>query len=222
MKTMLAALPAKVTKRLLSLVKNRNVTPSQPIYTVDWFSNNEKPWSEWLNHFKGQPKLRFLEIGSYEGRATRWLLDNILTHKTARIYCVDTLEGSQEHKEDQVNMRNVRKIFFHNIAPHRTKVKVFLKTSQEAIRQHPKAFKVDFFDFIYIDGSHVACDVLEDAVLAFRLLKKNGIMIFDDYEWHRYDDPKLNPKLAIDAWLTCFAGQYEIIHQGYQFSIRKI
>ena len=25
--------------------------------------------------------------------------------------------------------------------------------------------------------------MLEDAVLSFRKLKKNGIMIFDDYEW---------------------------------------
>lgn len=30
-----------------------------------------------------------LEIGSYEGRSAVWFLENILTHPTARIVCVD-------------------------------------------------------------------------------------------------------------------------------------
>ena len=42
-------------------------------------------------------------------------------------------------------------------------------------------FEDEFFDIIYIDGNHEPEYVLEDAVLCFRKLKKNGIMIFDDY-----------------------------------------
>jgi hypothetical protein len=53
-------------------------------------------------------------------------------------------------------------------------------------------------------------------------LKNGGIMIFDDYEWDLYEDQALNPRIAIDAWLRCFAGQYELIHQGYQVCVRKI
>jgi predicted O-methyltransferase YrrM len=39
------------------------------------------------------------------------------------------------------------------------------------------------FDFIYIDGSHVAPDVLLDAAMSFALLKPGGILAFDDYDW---------------------------------------
>ena len=37
------------------------------------------------------------------------------------------------------------------------------------------------FDFIYIDPSHQAPDILTDAVLAFKLLRLSGVMVFDDY-----------------------------------------
>ena len=40
---------------------------------------------------------------------------------------------------------------------------------------------INNFDLIYIDASHYAPDVLSDAVLAFKLLKPGGILIFDDY-----------------------------------------
>jgi len=37
------------------------------------------------------------------------------------------------------------------------------------------------YDIVYIDGSHVANDVLQDAVLVWQLVKVGGFMIFDDY-----------------------------------------
>ena len=39
------------------------------------------------------------------------------------------------------------------------------------------------FDLVYIDGSHSAKDVLLDSLLAWRLLRPGGAMIWDDYEW---------------------------------------
>lgn len=194
---------------------------SQPIYSVDWFSENISNWIKLLSEFKNKPNLRFLEIGSYEGRATRWLLDNILTDTTARIFCIDTWVGSMEHKENGVDLDEVKINFLHNIMPHKKKVTYFENTSQEVIRKHPEIFRTHSFDFIYIDGSHTACDVLEDAILSFRILKRDGLMIFDDYQWNAYEDPKLNPKLAIDAWLACFENQYDILMHSYQVCVKK-
>ena len=56
----------------------------------------------------------------------------------------------------------------------------------------------NFFDIIYIDGNHEPEYVLEDAVLSFRKLKNNGIMIFDDYGW---GGPDLTQK-GIDGFLS--------------------
>ena len=37
------------------------------------------------------------------------------------------------------------------------------------------------FDFIFVDGSHAATDVLVDVALAWRLLRVGGLMLLDDY-----------------------------------------
>jgi hypothetical protein len=79
-------------------------------------------------------------------------------------------------------------------------------------------------DFIYVDGSHQAADVLSDAVLAWKLLKEGGVLIFDDYLWARYQDrPLLNPKMAIDAFVNCHLDQLNYIRvpQTPQFCVVK-
>jgi predicted O-methyltransferase YrrM len=76
------------------------------------------------------------------------------------------------------------------------------------------------FDFIYIDGSHAACDVLTDSVLAWQILKPGGICIFDDYEW-KYKGQTTEPKLGIDCFLAGFHGKYNLLYKAYQVAIEK-
>ena len=84
------------------------------------------------------------------------------------------------------------------------------------------------FDFIYIDGSHQAPEVLCDALLCFLLLKKNGVMVFDDYLWHEelsYGlDPIRSPKIAIDAFTNIFCRKIRIVSRAplYQLYVEKI
>ena len=54
-----------------------------------------------------------------------------------------------------------------------------IEPSQVVLRRLP----LETYDIIYIDGSHATSDVLEDAVLSYRLLKPGGLLIFDDYHW---------------------------------------
>jgi len=79
----------------------------------------------------------------------------------------------------------------------------------------------NLFDFIYIDGSHIAKDVLTDACMAWPLLKPKGIMVFDDYMWGNPRDILHRPKPAIDAFTNIFAEEAEIVHVGYQLVVRK-
>lgn len=208
--------------------------------TTDWFSWNIPNWERWLFPLAGKPDVRFLEIGCYEGRATLWLLSNILTHETARIDCLDVFEDPGSPSTDGRNRQKptsdvtcgYESRFDHNIGtdPSGNKVRKLKAASQETLRN----LDLYCYDAIYIDGSHIACDVLEDAVLAFRLLRVGGIMIFDDYEWNgtekpsdnnpqsrRVPDPLLTPRLAIDTFLHLYNGQYELIAKGYQIAIMK-
>jgi hypothetical protein len=52
--------------------------------------------------------------------------------------------------------------------------------------------------------------------MAWQLLRKGGVMLFDDYE---YD--KEPTKIGIDAFLKGFEGQYEIVLQNYQLAVMK-
>jgi hypothetical protein len=45
----------------------------------DWFSQHIPNWKRWLARFQGRDGIRAVEIGTYEGRAACWLLDNVLT-----------------------------------------------------------------------------------------------------------------------------------------------
>lgn len=72
-------------------------------FTQDWFSVNIPLWTELFGPIMGQPNLRFLEIGSFQGRSSVWLLQNVLTHPTSRLTCVDTWEGSAEHTDQDKN-----------------------------------------------------------------------------------------------------------------------
>ena len=77
------------------------------------------------------------------------------------------------------------------------------------------------FDFIYVDGSHQAPDVLCDAVMAWRVLRDGGVMVFDDYLWGDPRMPLHRPKVAIDAFMNIFAAELIVLHIGGQIAIKK-
>jgi predicted O-methyltransferase YrrM len=162
-----------------------------------------------LAPFRGRDNLHILEIGSYEGRSALWLLENIMTGNACRIDCVDIF--SQTKNLDQTFDANT------SFEQGRGRLRKLKGMSQEILRNLPFAS----YDAVYIDGSHATSDVLEDAVLAFRLLKPQGILIFDDYEWDQTIYPQAYPKLAINAFLDAYQLQYEILHKAYQLIIRK-
>ena len=83
-----------------------------------------------------------------------------------------------------------------------------------------------YFDLIYIDGSHFFNDVLIDAIKSFELLKKGGIIIFDDFLWALNNSSEYPPKEivigAINVFLKSKKGKYEILFVSYQLIIRKL
>ena len=149
----------------MNLMENPNFK-----FQSDWFSKRIPDWEKFLEHQKGAPNLEYLEVGSFEGRSTVWILANILTHPTSRITCIDTFGGSMEHGRMGLDTTVIEDTFWHNIwvIKVENKVRVLKGKSQEVLRRLP----FDTYDFAYIDGSHVASDVLTDAVLTFPLIKR--------------------------------------------------
>lgn len=177
------------------------------VFTSDWFSDNIPIWEKHLAVLRVQPHVKFLEVGSFEGRSACWLLETILTDKASRLDCIDRFRVDYTPTFDY----NV------NVARAASKVTKLQGNSQEILR----GLVLYSYDGAYIDGSHEAADVLEDMVLVFRLLKEGGILILDDYEWYEHQDPLQEPRLAIDAFLQVFAGRYELLHKAYQVILKK-
>jgi len=82
------------------------------------------------------------------------------------------------------------------------------------------------YNLIYIDGNHEPEAVLEDAVLAWRLLQPNGVMIFDDYfpdTWGplcRAVDNFVNTMVLSDKALRVSGTQSEVLN-GQVFVMKK-
>jgi hypothetical protein len=74
------------------------------------------------------------------------------------------------------------------------------------------------FNFIYIDGCHEVDFIKRDMENSFTILEKNGIMWMDDYGGG--DGIKI--KNVMNSFLEKYAGQYVLIHKGYQLVIKKI
>lgn len=182
-------------------------------FTQDWFSNN-------INNFQTcmaalPEKKCFLEIGAFEGRATCWMLQNGLSHKGS-IVCVDAFEGIS--LDGTIDFKAVEARFWSNVqeAQGSTQtVSLMRNTSYKALAEMI-GFKYAF-DFIYVDGSHAPDVTLTDACMAWGLLNKGGVMLFDDYQY-----PHEPTKVGIDGFLNAFNGQYEIVVNNYQMGVQKL
>jgi predicted O-methyltransferase YrrM len=187
-------------------------------FTQDWFSHNI-PNFESIKAMLPECK-SILEIGCFEGRATCWMLEHMLS-PTGEIVCVDTFNGSEEHLN--INLDNIYSRWQLNVDEVRGKTQetnCYMGNSYEML-SGLIAGQMEF-DFIYIDGSHTAPDVMTDACMAWGMLKQGGIMLFDDYLWKDMPGVFHRPKLAIDYFTTLFSEKSELVLLGYQLAVRKI
>lgn len=180
-----------------------------PVYTTDYVSPFIDEWQLIFEPYLGLPSLRYLEVGTFEGRSLHWFLDFVLTDSNARAIVIDRFQRAATQAR-----------YEHNLALRhdRSKVTTLYGNSSSLWWDLPD----DYYDLIYIDGGHWAGQVLIDAVMAWRKLAPEGILLFDDYEWRPDLALADRPRAAIDAFLELVTSQYTIVSSGYQLAIRKI
>ena len=211
-------------------------------FSTDWFEGHAGQWQSWLGMFAGRRGLRALEIGSFEGRSTVWLLEHILTASDCHIDCVDLFAPSEVYGDYPARFRA-------NTEQWRERITEHAGPSFEMLKQVRGPY-----DIVYIDGWHSAFGALADGVMSWPPLKVGGVMIFDDYLWIplKYGSirrpnklvrelsnlfgrswrraaaeaaiakvPTETPKLGIDGLLRTLEGHYELLGHDYQLAIRK-
>lgn len=180
-------------------------------YTQDWVTGKIPIFTKVVGHLQGLPNLRFLEIGCFEGRSTIWWLQNILTHETSSVVCIDPFTGIEE--DAALNPPDLFNTFLYNIQEFKHKIQVQKGPSATELCRPEVRNKQ--YDFVFIDGCHRAKEVLEDAVLTFDLVRSGGIMLFDDYEWGDFNQtPRRTPKLAIDSFFNCYKLHLNLLYKS--------
>ncbi|MCH9843882.1 MAG: class I SAM-dependent methyltransferase [Alphaproteobacteria bacterium] len=175
----------------------------------------------WQNILPPLKPKRILEVGSFKGRSAASAVYIITqTNKEGEMHCIDTWKGGSEHQADgtaPADMNAVHKEFDERMQTalelaEKGNVKIeFFKhqgySDEKLVHLLANGYK-NYFDFIFIDGSHQADDVLCDAVLAYKLLRVGGILGFDDYLWSEPlktgKDIARCPKMAIDAFTNIY------------------
>lgn len=177
---------------------------------------------EWKRLFYSEEKVRALEVGAFDGVSANMMLDHLFVHPESEVLCIDPFlpDPTTPQVCDQT-----RKDFYENRkrGGHEGRIEIFEGLSVEVLGwMIAEEGYWDSFDFIYIDGSHLAKDVLTDAVMCWNLLKYGGVIAFDDYEWGGGADQWGRPKAGIDAFASVFGPELRLVSGGYRRIWQKV
>ena len=59
-------------------------------FSNSWFEDNRRIWDDLIQRLLPS---KILEVGSFEGRSTCYLIDTLSPHGTLSVHCIDTWKG---------------------------------------------------------------------------------------------------------------------------------
>lgn len=175
-------------------------------------------WYEALKDIAGKPGISGVEIGTFQGDSAEWMCQNIFSHDESVYFCIDPFTGNPDQIANGVDFSGVE------------------AATRERLKKYPqciinKGYSHDLIcewiangekvDFVYVDGSHFAGDVLFDSFLAFKLLKVGGVLCWDDYLWAVQPAKIDRPQFAIDTFLEVWGHKLTVLHKDWHVTIRK-
>lgn len=170
-----------------------------------WYMHN---YSHIIEMVKTKNPVKVLEIGTFDGISACMMLDELFPHEDSEVITIDPY--MPDLTTPQVNA-STEQTALSNFNISGRKITQHKCTSLEYFFNHSPIAE---FDFIYIDGSHLAGDVMLDALFSIKAIKKGGIIAFDDYLWQMPNI--IGPKSAIDAFELIFKPNLVLLHSDWQ------
>lgn len=162
-----------------------NLKVSTPCNIINHICQNPEFGEEWFSYpnlyksvvEKFPSGSKFVEVGSWKGKSSAYMAVEIAnSNKNIDFYCVDTWEGSIEHKNNtEISM--LYDIFLSNMKPVESYYTPLKMKSLDAVSR----FGDHSLDFVFIDGSHEYEDVKEDIKAWLPKVKPGGILAGHDY-----------------------------------------
>ena len=182
-------------------------------YSQTWFLDSEIK-KLLLNFMDKTKKNNILEIGCFEGLSSVFFADNLLENTNSTLTCVDPFLNIDNNDHKQFLNNNEENNFDYNISICKNSDKVSInKISSDVFFENNKKT----YNLIYIDGCHECNVIMRDMENSFNVLESNGIMWMDDYCGG--DNGQI--KKTMNIFLEKYKEQYDIIHIGYQLTIKK-
>ena len=172
-----------------------------------------------------------IEIGCFEGQASNYFVDNLLTNK-GKLICIDPL--TDKYLNEELNgvyqkgnetywsyFKNQYERFISNVkkATDSNKIELYRDLSRNVFPKILQLYRQQA-DFIYVDGDHRTEFVYLDAVNSFELCKVGGVILFDDYEWHGPIKSE-DPKIGIDRFIKNYSKNCDVIIKNWQLAVKK-
>ena len=182
-------------------------------FSNKWFLNNFDIFSFFLPQDKNS-KFDYLEVGCFEGLSSFFVLSE---YKAVDATLLDIWDmPNPNSKTLSHNFNSIEDTFDNNLSRFN-----FTKIKDDSVVAMRKLFKQNkSFDFIYIDGSHNGEDILSDAIEAFKILKKEGLIFFDDFLQHD-KNRALQSYEGIEKFLTLYSSYIKIEYFQNNLVVRK-
>ena len=182
-------------------------------FSNKWFLNNFDIFNFFLPKEKNS-KFDYLEVGCFEGLSSFFVLSE---YKAVNAILLDIWDmPNPNSKTLSHNFNSIEKAFDQNLSGFD-----FKKMKDDSVISMRKLLKENvYFDFIYIDGSHNGEDILSDAIEAFKILKVNGLIFFDDFLQHD-KNRALQSYEGIEKFLTLYSNYLKIEYFQNNLVVRK-
>ena len=199
-----------LTKFFYLKYKNNNISKEFLNHTKkfklnrNYFKHNAPIWFEIFkkNHLL-KKKINILEIGTFEGMSLLFFKKYL---QVKYIYTVDLIKN----KNFLYNKKKLNNIKFFNMTSNKFfKKKLNIK-----------------FDIIYVDGSHYSLDVYKDLTNSNKFLKKNGVLLIDDFLLDvsfRRDNYKFHEEVMGGVFMFLKKNyNYKFLYVGHQLILKKL
>ena len=165
-----------------------------------------------------------MEIGCFEGKTTLAVLRHIQS-VGGKMICVDPFLDRYIPEETPYDdkwkyFEGQYERFCHNVKRSQDRIIVHRGFSQDVLPELVDEW-AGKLDFIIVDGDHRTEAVYRDGVLAFPLLKKGGVMIFDDYGWGKNLSKEFDCKAGIDRFVREYRNQIQVLQNRILLVARK-
>ena len=187
-------------------------------FTHDWTQFLTQSLSNLFPQIPSKP-MKVVEVGSFEGLGTRILFDRLVSHHPdSRLYCIDPWQDvyvpGEPLKFADIDGLFVGQFarFLQNTTNLGPNVVPLRGTSNQVLPMFTERL-----DFAYVDGDHSPHQIYQDGNMLLPLMRKGGIILFDDYPWIHKGERCSD---GIDRWIQDNRDNVDVIFKNYQVAVR--